>query len=71
LIRSGILKSEDAKVVRLMTPEGALIEVKKAEIEERTTGKSAMPEDLTKHLTRREVRDLVEFLASLKEGGKK
>ena len=71
LSKSGILKSEDAKVVRLMTPEGALIEVKNADIEERTKGKSAMPEDLTKHRTRREVRDLVEFLASLKECGKK
>src|SRR5262249_21319218 len=32
LLKSGILKSEDARVVRLMTPEGALIEVKKSEI---------------------------------------
>jgi len=68
---SGILKGEDDKVVRLMTPEGAAVEVKKADIEERTAGKSAMPEDLTKHLTRREMRDMVEYLASLKEGGKK
>ena len=29
-------------------------------------GKSAMPEDLVRHLTRPEVRDLVEFLADLK-----
>ena len=29
-------------------------------------GKSAMPEDLTKHLSKRELRDLVKFLAGLK-----
>jgi quinoprotein glucose dehydrogenase len=70
-VRSGILKSEDGKQVRLMTAEGALISVPKSKIEERRSGKSAMPEDLTKHLSRQEVRDLVEFLAGLKEGAKK
>jgi quinoprotein glucose dehydrogenase len=66
-IRSGILKSEDAKEVKLMTAEGALVTVRKDRIEDRKTGKSAMPEDLVKHLSRRDARDLVEFLAGLKE----
>jgi quinoprotein glucose dehydrogenase len=70
-IRAGVLKGEDANEVRLMTPEGALIVVPKNKIEERRSGKSAMPEDLVKHLSRKEVRDLVEFLASLKEVPKK
>jgi quinoprotein glucose dehydrogenase len=65
-IKTGILKSEDAREVRLMTAEGALVTVPKGEIERRTRGPSAMPEDLTRHLTQRELRDLVEFLASLK-----
>jgi quinoprotein glucose dehydrogenase len=65
-VKSGILKSEDAKEVRLMTAEGQLIAVPKADIEERLSGKSAMPEDLTRHLSPRELRDLVEFLAALK-----
>jgi quinoprotein glucose dehydrogenase len=64
--RTGVLKSEDAREVRLMTAEGQLLIVPKEEIDERETGKSAMPEDLTKHLSRSEIRDLVEFLASLK-----
>src|SRR5262249_32882406 len=64
--RTGVLKSEDAREVRLMTPEGQLFVVPKDQIDERETGKSAMPEDLTKHLSRLEVRDLVEFLAGLK-----
>jgi quinoprotein glucose dehydrogenase len=49
-----------------MTAEGQLLIVPKEEIDERETGKSAMPDDLTKYLSRLEMRDLVEFLASLK-----
>jgi quinoprotein glucose dehydrogenase len=63
--KSGILKSEDAREVRLMTAEGQIIVVPKADIEERSSGKSAMPDDLIKKMTRRELRDLVEFLAGL------
>jgi quinoprotein glucose dehydrogenase len=63
---TGILKAEDARAVRLMTPEGQLVIVPREQIDERETGKSAMPEDLLKHLSRAEVRDLVEFLAGLK-----
>jgi quinoprotein glucose dehydrogenase len=64
--RSGVLKSEDAREVRLMTAEGKLLVVPRDQIDERQTGKSAMPEDVVKHLSRSEVRDLVEFLAGLK-----
>ncbi|HZV07900.1 MAG TPA: PVC-type heme-binding CxxCH protein [Gemmataceae bacterium] len=63
---TGVLKSEDAREVRLMTAEGQLLVVRKDEIDERETGKSAMPEDVTKYLSRSEIRDLVEFLAGLK-----
>jgi quinoprotein glucose dehydrogenase len=63
---SGIVKGEDAKEVKLMTAEGQLVTVPKAKIDERARGKSAMPDDVTKHLSRRELRDLVEFLATLK-----
>jgi quinoprotein glucose dehydrogenase len=65
---SGIVKQEDAREVWLMTAEGKLVTVKKDDIDERQTGKSAMPEDIIKSLTKVEIRDLVEFLASLKEG---
>lgn len=63
--RVGILKWEDAQEVRLMTVEGQVISVPRAQVEERTRGKSAMPEDLLRFLSPRDVRDLVEFLASL------
>jgi len=62
---SGILKSEDDKELRMMTPEGHLITIRKVDIDERSRGPSAMPGDVVQKLTRPEVRDLVEFLAGL------
>ena len=68
---SGVLKSEDAREVKVMTAEGQLITVKKDEIDERRATKTAMPEDVVQNLSKRELRDLVEFLAGLKEEWKK
>jgi quinoprotein glucose dehydrogenase len=65
-VETGIVKSEDGKEVKLMTAEGKLISVPKDQIDERQTGKSAMPEDLVTKMSKRELRDLVEFLAGLK-----
>lgn len=65
-IETGVLKSEDDKEVKLITAEGKLVTVAKDQIDERTPGKSAMPEDLIGKMTKRELRDLVEFLAGLK-----
>jgi quinoprotein glucose dehydrogenase len=64
---SGVIKSEDAEQLRLMTPEGQSFSVAKNQIDERQNGKSAMPEDVIKHLSKSDLRDLVEYLASLKE----
>lgn len=66
-VLSGIVKQETTDRVDLMTAEGKLLSIKKDEIEERKPGKSPMPEDLTKHLTKFELRDLIAYLASLKE----
>ncbi|MGQ0637012.1 MAG: PVC-type heme-binding CxxCH protein [Planctomycetaceae bacterium] len=63
---SGVIKQDDGKEVRLITAEGNTIIIAKAEIDEQTRGRSSMPEDLVKKLTRAEVRDLLEFLANLK-----
>ena len=65
LVHSGILKSEDDRIVQLMTPTGALVSVSKDEIDERANGQSGMPQDLVKNLTREEIRDLVEYLTTL------
>jgi quinoprotein glucose dehydrogenase len=48
-----------------MDAQGLLIEVEKETIVNRKKGQSSMPADLMKYLTRRELRDLVAYLASL------
>jgi quinoprotein glucose dehydrogenase len=63
---SGILKDSPANVLRLMDAEGKMIEIPKSEVDEQTRGASAMPMDLLKNLSKRDIRDLVEFLSTLK-----
>jgi quinoprotein glucose dehydrogenase len=64
LIISGIVKQESATHLSLVTPEAKRIDIAKADIVEQARGKSGMPADLVKKLTREELRDLVEYLAS-------
>ena len=68
---SGVIKSEDKKTIRLLTAENQELVIPVEDVAERRTGPSAMPADLYQKLTRRELRDVVEFLASLKEPPKK
>ena len=70
-VQSGILKKQDEKTLTLITAEAKLVTIAKADIEEQKRGASAMPADLITHLSRSETRDLVEYLASLKEPAKK
>ena len=65
-IHAGIVKNDEGDQLLLQQPDGRLITVKKSEIEERTVGKSGMPDDLVKKLTKFEIRDLVEYLSTLK-----
>jgi quinoprotein glucose dehydrogenase len=65
-VYSGIVKEEHDAHLLLLTAGGEEIIVEKSEIDERSTGVSAMPADLVKPLSKPEVRDLVEYLASLK-----
>ena len=48
-----------------MDAQGALIKIAKDSIEERKKGLSSMPVDLLKYLNKRELRDLVAYLATL------
>lgn len=71
---SGVVKEETKERIKLVTAENKELVIPADEVEGRRTGPSAMPDDLHKKLTRRELRDVVEFLASLKDpapkGGK-
>ena len=62
---AGILVSENAETVKLKLADGTVKDVKVASIDERTSGPSSMPADLVGKLTRRELRDLIAWLASL------
>jgi quinoprotein glucose dehydrogenase len=64
---SGVLKSETATHVHLADVQGKPVAVAKSSIDERRPAtKSSMPEGLTKLLTKRELRDLIEFLSQQK-----
>jgi len=63
---TGVKRAEDERSLTLITAEGKGIVIPKDEIEDRAAGKSAMPEDVIKHLSKRDVRDLIEFLANQK-----
>jgi quinoprotein glucose dehydrogenase len=63
-VHVGIIKQETADRITLQAADGAVTSVDPKTVEERAVGKSGMPEDLIKKLNRRDLRDLVEFLAS-------
>jgi quinoprotein glucose dehydrogenase len=64
-VYTGIIRAEDDDVVELIGADGVIQRIDQENIIGRKRGKSAMPEDLTKSMTMRELRDLVSYLASL------
>ena len=63
---SGVLRSKTDKEYTIVDPEGKVTKVPKDDVEREKPDKSAMPDDLHKKLSRRELRDVIEFLAGLK-----
>ena len=63
---TGILRKETEKTIELMDADGKTVMVNPEIVVSRKKGKSSMPADLIKHLSRRELRDLVAYLSSLK-----
>jgi putative heme-binding domain-containing protein len=64
---SGFLKSEDETNLVIHTPEDGLMTVKKSDIQIRQKGLSPMPEGLGQILSKQDLSDLVEYIASLKQ----
>ncbi|HEY2911121.1 MAG TPA: c-type cytochrome, partial [Gemmataceae bacterium] len=64
---TGVVKEDTKKQIKLLTAEGKELVIPTEDIESRRSGPSAMPDDLHKKISRRELRDLVEFLVSLKD----
>jgi len=63
---AGILKSETPEILTLNSPEDGIVKVKKADIVKREKGLSGMPAELANVLSKRDLRDLIEFLSTLK-----
>ncbi len=63
---AGLVKSEDKDELVLNSPEDGIVKIKKGDIENRERGLSPMPEGMANVLTKSDLRDLIEFLASLK-----
>ena len=62
---TGIVKAESDDFLDLIQSDGSQVRIPTEEIEARRKGKSSMPDDLTQQMSRRELRDLVAYLASL------
>jgi quinoprotein glucose dehydrogenase len=63
---AGQIKKETDSRLEVLCVEEGLLKLNKAEVTKREKGLSAMPEGLVAALTKRELRDLVEYLAELK-----
>jgi quinoprotein glucose dehydrogenase len=66
-VESGRIEFETESEVALILADGSRKKIPKGSIQARKVGMSPMPEDLVKQLSKRELRDLVEFLASLRD----
>jgi len=64
---SGFLKSETENELAIQTAEEGLITVRKSDVQIRQPGLSPMPEGLGQVLSRQDLRDVIEFVASLKD----
>jgi quinoprotein glucose dehydrogenase len=63
---AGVLRGKDAKTVTVVTPENKVVTVPVEDIDAQKPDVSAMPDDLHKKLSKRELRDIVEYLSTLK-----
>jgi quinoprotein glucose dehydrogenase len=65
-VQAGVLKSETPTEVVINSADGGLVTLKKGDIQTRKAALSPMPEGLGQVLSKPDLRNLVEFLSSLK-----
>ena len=63
---AGTVKSEDAKTIHLLSPEDGDVTLEKDQITSRQRGLSSMPEGMDKLLSNQDIRNLMEYLSTLK-----
>lgn len=64
MVVTGIVRHEDDEKAVLLNADGKEVEVDLETVEDSVQGLSAMPEDLMKFMSQRDLRDVVEFLSS-------
>ena len=67
---AGITRKETKTDITLISPEGGLVTIKKGDIKTKQKGPSGMPPGLQTVISKRELRDVIEYLASLKQAPK-
>ena len=65
-LHAGSVKQETTEELVLNSPEEGFLTLRKSDITDRQRGLSGMPEGLGQTLSKRDLRDLVEFLATVK-----
>ncbi len=65
-VEAGRVLKETESEIEVLGPDGLAKAIPKGRIKQAKRGLSAMPDDLARLLTKRELRDLVEFMARLK-----
>jgi hypothetical protein len=66
VVSAGVVRKETADSLTLLTPDEGEVSLSKKDIRTRSRGPSGMPEGFGDALTRFELRDLVEFIGTLK-----
>jgi quinoprotein glucose dehydrogenase len=66
-IQAGMVKKETDQEMVLQLPGAPAVTVKKADIVKTDSAPSGMPPNLSELITKREIRDIVEYLSSLNE----
>lgn len=63
---AGIVKNEDDNTLVINSPEDGILNLKKADIQTRAPGASPMPENMAALLSKQDLRNLIEFIATQK-----
>lgn len=67
---AGITRKETPTELTLISPEDGVVTIKKVDIKAKQKGPSGMPPGLQAVISKRELRDVIEYLASLKQAPK-
>jgi len=66
---AGVLKTETADQLVINSPQNGLVTIKKSDIQARAKSLSPMPEGMGQILSKRDLRNIVEYLSGLKGEG--